>query len=519
MAISLRKILLSILSGVMLTASFPPGNLSFLSWIALVPLLKGLEDTSPSQGFKQGLITGFIHFLTLIYWLMVVLGHYGNLNIFVSLVPLFFLVLYLALYIAVFASLTTWLQSSYFYIIFMAGFWVSLEYIRGNLLTGFPWCLLGYTQYKQLLLIQIADLVGVYGSSFLIILVNGLIYHIISKRSLRNRGLLKWEVLAVALLTAGTLAYGQYRLSERTDGKKPARVIKTAIIQANIDQSIKWDPAYRATTMLTYKRLTRTTRDFKPDLIVWPETALPFFFQDNKRFSPQVFSMADEIGALLVFGSPAYKRGKGVTKYYNRVYLVTPDSQTPPQSYDKVHLVPFGEYIPLKKILSFIDRLVPAAGDFEAGHKIAPLKTADMSMGVVICFEAVFPELARSLTRQGANMLVNLTNDAWFGMTSAPYQHLSIAVFRSVENHRPMIRAANTGFSAFIGPQGKILQLSNLFEEEVLEASVDISNSSLTIYTRFGDFFVIFLLIISFLKICHCLRGRWLEKRKRPGPT
>jgi apolipoprotein N-acyltransferase len=519
MALSFRKVLLAVLSGVMLTASFPPGRLSFLSWIALVPLLKGLEGRSPSQGFKLGLIAGALHFITLMYWIMVVLGHYGNLSIFVSLGPLILLTLYLALYIAIFSSLTTCLKGSRFDIIFMASFWVSLEYIRGNLLTGFPWCLLGYTQYKQLHLIQIADLVGVYGPSFLIVLINGLLYHIISKKHRKGGGLLKWEVFVVALIAAGTLAYGQYRMSGRDEGKKPSRIINTAIVQANIDQSIKWDPAYQASTINTYQRLTREAYNFKPELIVWPETAVPFFFQDNLRLSPQVLSTAEEAGALLIFGSPAYERSGGVTKYYNRAYLLAPDLQRPPQYYDKVHLVPFGEYVPLKKILSFVSRMVPAAGDFEAGHKTTPLKSDDMSMGILICFEAVFPELARSLTREGANILVNLTNDAWFGMTSAPYQHLSMAVFRSVENRRPMIRAANTGFSAFIGPQGKILELSGLFQKEVLEAPVDISNSSLTFYTRFGDLFVIFLIIISSLKVCSRLRARWIGKRKRSCPT
>lgn len=519
MALSPYKILLAILSGVMLTASFPPGKLSFLSWIALVPLLKGLENGSFSQGFKLGLIAGTVHYLTLMYWIIVVLGHYGKLNIFVSLGPLILLCLYLALYIALFSGLTKCLKGNCFSIIFIAGFWVSLEYIRSNLLTGMPWCLLGYTQYKQLYIIQIADLLGVYGPSFLIVLLNGLIYQIIFKQYRKGDGQVKWDVLIVALVAGGTLAYSQYRLSWSETEKISNRTVNTTIIQANIDQSIKWDPAHQTSTIRTYQRLTRTAYDFKPELIVWPETALPFFFQDNPRFSLRMFSIAEESGALLIFGSPAYERKGGVTRYYNRAYLISPDLHQPPQYYDKVHLVPFGEYVPLKRILSFVNRLVPAAGDFEAGDKTMPLKSDDLSMGVLICFEAIFPELARALAGQGANILINLTNDAWFGMTSAPYQHLSMAVFRSVENRRPMIRAANTGFSAFIGPQGKIIKLSALFQEQVLEAPVDMSQRTLTFYTRFGDLFAIFLLLISFLKLCSCLRAKRIAKRKGPSPT
>ncbi len=498
-----------------MTASFPPGRLWFLSWFALVPLLKALEDRSISQGFKLGLIAGEVHFLTLMYWIIVVLGHYGHLNIYVSLVPLILLTLYLALYIAAFSSLMTCLEGSRFDIIFMAGFWVSLEFIRGKLLTGLPWCLLGYTQYKQLYFIQIADLCGVYGPSFVIVLINGLLYHILFKQHQRHPALLRWEVPVVGLVVAGTLAYGQYRLSGGKAGEKPDRMVNTAIVQANIDQSIKWDPAYQTSTMAIYQRLTREAYNFRPGLIVWPETALPFFFQDNPDFSPQVFSMAEESGAIFVFGSPAYQHSRGVTRYYNRAYLLAPHPRQPPQYYDKVHLVPFGEYVPLKRILSFVSRLVPAAGDFETGNTITPLRSDDLSMGILICFEAVFPELARELARKGARILVNLTNDAWFGMTSAPYQHLSMAIFRSVENRRPMIRAANTGFSAFVGTRGEILKKSDLFHEEVLEAPVDISGASLTFYTRFGDLFAIFLLIISLLKIGCFLKARWIGGGKR----
>lgn len=519
MVLSLFKILLALLSGVMLTASFPPGGLSFFAWIALVPLLKSLENETPLRGFKLGLIAGTAHYLTLMYWIIVVLGHYGNLNIFVSLGPLILLCLYLSLYIGAFSCLTTLLRGSRFSIIFIASFWVSLEYIRGNLLTGLPWCLLGYSQYKQLHLIQVADLCGVYGPSFLIVLINASISRIIFRRYGSDNGLFKWEMAIVAMVIGGTLAYGQFRLSGSQAGKQSERRIRTAIIQGNIDQSIKWDPAYQESTMATYERLTRRAYDFRPVLIVWPETALPFFFQDNLRFLPRMFSIAEESGASLIFGSPAYRREGGVTRYYNRAFLITPGLQEPPQYYDKVHLVPFGEYVPLKKFLSFVGRLVPAAGDFEAGDKTVPLKGDDLSMGILICFEAIFPELGRTLTREGANILVNLTNDAWFGMTSAPYQHLTMAVFRSVENRRPMVRAANTGLSAFIGPHGKILKLSALFEEEVLEAPVDVSKRALTFYTRFGDLFAILLIIISLLKLFSCLRARWTGKRKSPSPT
>jgi apolipoprotein N-acyltransferase len=264
--------------------------------------------------------------------------------------------------------------------------------------------------------------------------------------------------------------------------------------------------------MMTYQRLTRSAYGFKPGLIVWPETSLPFFFQDNKEYAPKVYSIARKSGALIVFGSPAYKIVDGNPKYYNRAYLVTPNDQAP-QYYDKVHLLPFGEYVPLKNLLFFVSRLVPAAGDFDAGGRIAPLRQGKLSMGILICYEAIFPELARAHALEGANILINITNDAWFGMTSAPYQHLHMAAFRTVENRIPMIRTANTGLSAFIGIHGNIIDQSDPFTNEVLKATLDISKSPFTFYTRFGDIFAFVAIVMSLIGIASCLFTRRKVKK------
>ena len=309
------------------------------------------------------------------------------------------------------------------------------------------------------------------------------------------------------------LGYGHHRLSEGRDPNKKRQVLRAVIVQGNIDQSLKWNPAYQVKTLETYLRLTRGNYNFEPDLIVWPETSVPFFFQDNSELSRKLPSMVQESKALLLFGSPGYKRTSGTVKYYNRAYLIAPDGN-PPQSYDKVHLVPFGEYVPFKKLLSFINRLVSAAGDFAAGEEIVTMNHEDLSMGVLICFEAIFPEIARVHTTQGANILINITNDAWFGKTSAPYQHLAMAIFRAVENRRPLIRSANTGFSALIGSQGKIIARGNLFCEETLNVSSDISNSGLTFYTRYGDIFAFSMLLISLIK-----GASFLWHRKTSGRT
>ena len=512
-ALSLRDLLQAILSGLLLTASFPPGNLSFFAWVALIPLLISIQNGPSAKAFKLGLVAGFFHYMTLMYWIIVVLGQYGNLSLPVSLLALLLLSLFLALYPALFSCLACRLNQGLFSLLFMAAFWVSLEYARAHLVTGFPWCLLGYSQYKHLAVIQIADLFGVYGVSFMVVLVNGLIFHTFFTKA-KQGPYLKWEWLFVILFTAGTLTYGFLQLSEKKAENKTAPHMNAAVIQANIDQSVKWKPRVQLQTITTYLRLSRSVDHSKPALIVWPETALPFFYQDAPGFSPKIMDLSNELGTVLVFGSPAYKRTKGKIRYYNRAYMITPGVAFP-QYYDKRHLVPFGEYVPLKQYLPFINHLVQAAGDFAQGGPQSPLKDKDLSLGVLICFEAIFPELARDLSKEGANLLVNITNDAWFGPTSAPYQHLSMAVFRSVETGLPMVRAANTGFSAFIGSDGAILSQSNLFMEAVLGGSIPVSPATPTFYARVGDLFAGGLVLISLIKLLYAFRQR-LKKRRTP---
>ena len=503
-AITLKKILYAVLSGVILTASFPPGKLDWLVWVALVPLMKSLDDQTYSGAFKLGFITGLIHYLTLLYWIVVVLGSYGGLNFPTSLSVLLLLTLYLALFPGFFALLIRYTSSIPFRILLTAGFWVMLEYLRAKALTGFPWCLLGYSQFRRLYLIQITNLVGVYGLSFLIAASNGLICFLFFNRDEKpyKKSLLLECFITLAIITF-TLIYGYLRLSPT--GETVQKSIHVAVIQGNIDQSVKWNPAYQEKTIDLYLNLSRSSYDNRPKVIVWPETAAPFFFQDNLDNAMRILNISKESGADIIFGSPAYKKTNGKTKYYNRAYHLSPTGKL--GYYDKVHLVPFGEYVPMKRFLPFVNRLVPAAGDFTSGAKVEPLSLPGLSAGILICFEAIFPELARTHVKKGASVLFNLTNDAWFGRSSAPYQHLGMAVFRAVENGRPLIRSANTGFSAFIDPRGKILSRGTLFEEAVLTQEVKFGTPSLTFYTRHGDIFActisIICLIIFLLKLCY----------------
>jgi apolipoprotein N-acyltransferase len=510
----LRNLGLAVLSGLLLTVSFPPGRFSWIAWIALVPLLVSFHGQRPRTAFKLGFVAGFFHFVSLVYWVTVVLGKYGHLHFAICLLALLLLSLYLALYPAFFSLVAAQITGTPFAPFFTAALWVGLEYLRTHLVTGFPWCLLGYSQYKQLMLIQLSDITGVYGISFLIVLVNALVFQTLLSGKAFIRGLFKWEWLLAVFMVAGSIWYGFQQLSIKAKRAEVDPRINATVVQANIDQSVKWKPEYQRQTVETYFRLSKQSAPRAPVLIIWPETALPFFYQNAPVFASRMHRFSDQMDSLVLFGSPAYKRKDGRVEYYNRAYLVAPGISKAAR-YDKRHLVPFGEYVPLKKYLPFINQLVEAAGNFASGGPQGPLQQKELSLGVLICFEAIFPNLARDLAREGAELLVNITNDAWFGRTSAPYQHLSMAVFRSIETGLPMVRAANTGFSAFIGSNGDILSRSPLFEEVVLERSVPFSPSTEpTLYTRFGDLFAWGMILMTLIKLLAMFRIRLKRKPK-----
>lgn len=512
-SITLRNILFSILSGLILTASFPPGKLEWMVWFAIIPLLISIEGKSRFDAFRIGILTGIVHYLTLIFWLVFVMNYYGGLNLPTGIGILILFSFYLALFPGLFSLIVSSVHGTRFSILFTSGIWVALEYLRAKLFSGFPWCLLGYSQFKNLNLIQVSDLVGVYGISFLIISANVLIYLILLNRNLfkKNR-FLKYETAIIFILFLMTMAYGYKQLSgsKRQDSKETVNV---AIVQGNIDQAVKWDPVFKEKTLNIYKNLSEDAYDFNPHLIVWPETSVPLYFQEGGKMTHRVRDIAKKSRASLIFGSPAYSREKGLIKYYNRAYEISPEGIITGY-YDKVHLVPFGEYVPFQKYLPFVSRLAQAAGDFVSGNEIQPLNSRGISSGILICFEVIFPELARIQTKNGADIIVNLTNDAWFGMTSAPYQHLGMVVFRAVENKRPLVRSANTGFSAFISPMGEISRISDLFMPKVLKQEVILDSSYLTFYTRYGDIFAIIISIISLIYVIYILSYHKLKEKK-----
>jgi len=479
---------LSTLSGLLLAASFPSLGYSFLAWFALVPLLLALRDQTVRTGLWLSAVFGLVFFCGTVYWVTNSVHVYGHVPLLPATLITLLLCVILALFIAPFGGAAVHIRMSRPGLFFLAApaLWVTLEYARTHLFSGFPWALLGYSQYRSLPVIQVADVTGVYGISFLIVLVNAGIADVLADR---KRYL---PLVTASVMTAVVLGYGYYR----TSAPEGPGSIRMAVVQGNIEQDKKWDPAYQAEVIATYKRLTLKALEAKPDLVIWPETAIPFYFEGVEDPYPALTDdlrrFIRSIGTPLLFGSPTYEKKDRRYLLRNSAFLLDGDGRTK-TVYHKIHLVPYGEYIPMKKVLFFVEKLVQAIGDFQTGTeytvmRFRPAAGDDIAVSTVICYEIIFPDLVRRFVNNGATVMTTVTNDAWFGRTGAPYQHFSMAVLRAVENRVPVARAANTGISGFIDAKGRILEASPIFTEAVLTRSFT-PGSTKTFYTRYGDVF------------------------------
>jgi len=494
----LLDIALAVTSGLLLTASFPKFDWWGLAWIAWIPLLGSIRNKSSGTAFKLGFIAGGIHYISLLYWITGVMKTYGQLPALVSWGILLLLVLYLSLYLAAFSALLISLTRQSPRWIWTAPFlWVGLEYFRALFLSGFPWENLGYSQYKLLPLIQISDIFGVYGLSALVVAANVVLFE--TWQAVQTKRAIPWKaLLIVGFATAACWFYGNWCLAHFDTLVRGAPKWPIALAQGNIDQSKKWDPTFQLETLHRYERLTERSLEEGPALVIWPETALPFYLFENERLTRRFLEIVQDAKTYFLVGSPSFSSENGKVLYHNSAYLLDPDANVLGR-YDKVHLVPYGEYVPLKGLFPFLGKIVEAVGDFVPGKKGQLLSTPSADVGVLICFEVIFPELARVMAANGAHFLVNITNDAWFGRSSAPHQHFSMAVFRAVETRRACARAANTGISAVIDPLGRVYKKTPLFEEAVATASVPLLEKQ-TFYVTYGHLFEKFCL--GLLALC-----------------
>ena len=510
------------LATALLLAAAMPGRLGWwlLLFVALVPLLNLAVRERPGRSALAGLLTGFVYHLCLLYWIVFVLGRYGGLPLWLSLPALMLLSLYMACYSAVFAGLLSLAARkedtlSPAVLLLAPALWVGLDWLRSVLFTGFPWMDLGYGLYSVPLLLQAADLGGHHLLTFCLVLVNILILY--GLKGWQGDGKLpgrRWMLPATAAVVFLVLVGGYSLVRDRQveSALAAAPKARVAVVQGNISQDLKWTPAQKAATVAVYCQLSaQAIAAGQPSLLVWPETALPFYPGNDPLF-PQVTEFAREHGVWLLTGAPNFSLASGpqggapqVVDYANSALLISPEGLATAR-YDKQHLVPFGEYVPLKELLFFLRPLVESVGNFKPGKQGQPLVAGSMRPGLLICYESIFPELARETVAAGANLLVNLTNDAWYGRSSAPHHSFAMAVLRSVETRRTLVRSANTGISGFITPLGQVVSQGPLFEPLTLTAEVPLLTGE-TLFVRFGHFFAPACLLLASLLLAVPRRG------------
>ena len=501
---------LAVASGLLLSAAFPSLDLEPLAWIGLVPLLVAARGLRPAAAFRIGWLGGFVFYLATVYWVAYTITKYTTVSPAVAAGILLLMASALACYTGAFIAGVRWFEDRGLPAVWLAApLWVTLEWMRSWFFIGFPWAALGYSQYRYHDLVQMVEVTGVYGPSALLVFCNAVIAAIIPDRAAGGGPRrLAPALVVLTILMCGVPLWGGWRAATLAH-RAPAGTLRVAIAQGDVEQDHKWDPAYQDETMARYRALTTGAAARGPELVVWPETATPFFFQQPGALRQGVLDLAAQNRVYLLFGSPAFRQDHaGSLEELNRAYLVTPDGWEA-GSYDKMQLVPFGEYVPYARVLFFVNRIVEAVATVVPGLEPSVFRLPTSRFGVLICYEDVFPALTRRFIDGGADFLVNITNDAWYGPTSAPHQHLAQATFRAIENRVPLVRAANTGISAIVDPDGRISWRGPLFEtifhvDEIAWPGVR------TFYTRFGDLFAWTCALASLAAIGYgAAKGRW----------
>ncbi|MEW6619178.1 MAG: apolipoprotein N-acyltransferase [bacterium] len=503
------KLFLSLLSGILLIFAFPPFNLSGMAFIGLVPLLIVLKlEQGRLKNFIFSFLTGVIFFGGLLYWIA---------GIKLYLVPAWMLsigwlliILTLGSYIGFFGLIVKFLDNKIrlFKVLLAPLVWVAIEFIRSFFpFGGFPWGILGYSQYQNLMLIQIADKTGVFGISFLILLVNSAVAVVLlqlqrltevkTQRLKSQKPIFSHQYIRIPfalpfclLVIVGYYIYGFMVMQKGLSVPD----LKVAIIQSNIGIEKSWDWSINQEKILQgLIRLTRKAKNQQPSLVIWTETAILDSPHLLTSLRERLSSLAKEMRTYLLVGAPHIEFKNTKTEYYNSAFLFS-NSGKIIELYDKIHLVPYGEMLPLEGILPIMRKILPQAGYYSPGKKLTVFQKP-ARFNVLICYEGIFGDLTRRFVKNGAEFIVNITNDAWSRTEGSYYQHFTMDIFRAVENKRYFLRAGNTGISAIITPYGEVKEILDIGKEGVIISNISPMNKR-TFYTKFGDIFAFSCLIL-----------------------
>lgn len=481
--------LLAALSAPVTVLAFPDFDWSELAWFSLVPLLVVLPELSPRAVFGVGYFWAVLYYHGMIYWLYPVTG-----------LGAFLLILLYATFHAIlfwfFKKCHQWRSDAAWVVVPFA--WAAMEMIEAaDVFCCFPWCLLGYSQVKNIPLLQVCSVTGVFGLGFLLVGANaGLAFWI--RRIFFGEQVEMRRATAVTvafgLLLVGVSLWGKIRIQQTNSGE----TVKVALLQGNYDHLYKWSGMSMADILNTYEGLSLSAGKDSPDLVIWPETAIPADVLGSRNLKTKLQGIVRKTGAYSLVGALRTPTGDKAVPPYNSAILFAPDGSPTNQEYYKRHLVPFGEYVPFKKILFFVDIVSAGASEFSMGRRDTVFEVPCRSgrpvrFGVITCYESGFPSMSRDYVDRGAEFLVNITNDAWYGMTSMPYQHGAIATVRGVENGVPLLRSANTGLTIWTDAFGRVQSVldregQSLFVRGYLVAEPKLGKLT-TFYNRFGNVF------------------------------
>jgi len=505
--LSFKRIFLSIGSGLLLTASFPPINLYLLAYVSWIPLFFALRNRNFLVSMFLGFITGLVHETILLAWIIPTLQNHAQFSTPYAISIDILMSAILAISFALFACCINLFIRKIHHLYFLPFFWVSFEWLKTLGPLAFPWELIAYSQFKATTIIQIADCFGIYGISAFIIFINVCIFIILLfcsrgkwKNELVTKPLFKFSTIMLIIMPTLLYSYGSIIIIETYEKLTKVSYKNVMIAQPSISQHDKWKSDNQI--QITKKMVELTSSNKQPfvELVVWPETALPYPLHSKHQLRKFVLKFVSDYNAGFVIGSPTFIRKDKSIIDYNSAYIISPNGKIQSR-YDKVCLVPFSESMPFPDYRDFFKKFGAPDTKFAKGESgvIHPLN--DFKMGIQICFEIIFPHYVRELANNGANIFINISNDGWFGNTACPYQHFSMAIFRAVENKRAVVRCANTGISGFIDPCGRISSKTQLYETKTLVDKVPLINDKKTIYSKYGDFFAFGSLIV-FLIFC-----------------
>lgn len=488
---SQRRYILAAIAGLLSPLAFAPFNFIPVIFVSLAVLFTVWRVSSPRDAFRSGFLFGVGMFGVGVSWVYVSMHDFGGVPAPVGVL----LTLLFVLFLALFPAIVGWLHVRYFQqphglwinTLAVSALWTLGEWCRGWIFTGFPWLSIGYSQVDSPLS-SVAPILGVFGVSWLVTLVVALLVY-------TQRPTL-WKI---TLPVVAALCVGAYVLTTIEWVTPAGAPIKVALLQGNVSQDLKWRPEQRQPTIDWYVDNTRLS--WSSDLIIWPETALPVFYHQAQEFLAGLGNEARSASADVFIGMPVMN--PRTQQYYNSMVSVA----GPPQSYSKQHLVPFGEYIPFAALLGgLMEFMQVPLPDFSTEPSSPVVRLAGHAMGVSICYEDAFgEEVIKSLPE--ATVLINTSNDAWFGDSMAPHQHLQIARMRSIETQRPLLRATNTGVTAAIDHRGRVIAQAPQFEAAVLRVTVQPMQGS-TLYARFGNIMLISLLIVLTMVVLLIARKR-----------